>query len=79
MRLTNIKVLSPSKLINQNLVSIDLRNNRLSEIPDQITLQGNLRELKLDYNFLSQLPENLHKLRSLTYLSMSQNNFKVIP
>jgi Leucine-rich repeat (LRR) protein len=37
MRLTNIKVLSPSKLVNQNLVSIDLRNNRLSEIPDEIT------------------------------------------
>ena len=79
MRLTNIKALSPSNLINQNLIKIDLRNNRLSDIPDEITDQLNLVELKLDYNFMSCLPENIHKLRSLSFFSGSQNNFKIIP
>lgn len=35
-----------------------------------------LIDLKLDYNFLNALPNDLHKLQRLEYLSVSQNNLK---
>lgn len=62
-----------------NLSHIDLRNNRIQELPDELCTLLNLVELKLDYNFLTGLPEDMNNLKVLQHLSVSQNNLKAIP
>ena len=80
MRLSNLKVISPKVFQNNvNLISIDLRNNRLTSLPDQICNQSCLQELRLDYNFILLLPTRINRLRSLSYLSISQNSLKQLP
>lgn len=39
--------------------TIDLRNNRLIKIPDSICDLPNLWRIRLDYNYITKLPENL--------------------
>ena len=58
---------------------MDLRNNRIHELPNEICSLANLVELKLDYNFLQVLPQALNKLKKLKHLSASQNSLKTIP
>lgn len=61
------------------MTHIDLRNNRLVQLPDQLCDLENLVELRLDYNFLPSLPHRIHKLVNLEHLSASQNSLKAIP
>ena len=66
MRFENIKFLDGNQLkAKSNLTHIDLRNNKLCRLPDQISDLILLRELKLDYNFLSKLPFGLFRLMHL--------------
>jgi Leucine-rich repeat (LRR) protein len=72
LRLSNIKVLSPRRLKQPtNLTHVDLRNNRIHELPDEICDLSQLEELKLDYNFLGSLPREVNKLKRLSHLSVS--------
>lgn len=88
LRLSNLKAISPDYFapasgialgIQPKLLAVDLRNNRLTSLPEQICTQVLLRECKLDYNFLYTLPHGLHKLTRLEHLSASQNNLKFLP
>ena len=80
MGFENIKFLDGNQLkAKSNLTHIDLRNNKLCRLPDQISDLILLRELKLDYNFLSKLPFGLFRLMHLQFLSVSQNCLKAIP
>ena len=80
LRLSNLKVFQLSKHQDvSNLTHIDLRNNRLAQLPDQICELTKLVELKVDYNFLHSLPHGIDKLTNLEYLSASQNTLKSIP
>lgn len=64
---------------NAHVSHLDLRNNRLKKIPNEICDMPLLSEIKLDYNFLTQLPYGLHRLKNLTLLSASQNLLKSLP
>lgn len=80
LRLSNLRVFSIQTFQDpHNLTHIDLRNNRLAQLPDQLCDLEKLVELRLDYNFLVSLPHRIHKLASLEYLSASQNSLKAIP
>lgn len=54
-----------------NIVSIDARDNMLTEIPEEATSLPNLKILILDKNAITHLHVNrLVKMRSLTALSL---------
>ena len=54
-----------------DIVTIDARENRLTEIPPEATFLPNLKTLILDRNAITSLPANtLMKMRSLTALSL---------
>lgn len=75
-RLSNLTVLHGPPFITaqyKSLKVIDIRNNRISELPDEICSLPKLSHLKLDYNYLQALPFSLGSIRTLTYISCSQN------
>ena len=51
--------------------SIDLRNNRIMRIPEKICELPNLWKIRLDYNYLTELPLKIGFLPKLEYLSAS--------
>lgn len=80
LRLSNLRSFALATFQDpQNLTHIDLRNNRLAQLPDQLCDLVKLVELKLDYNFLLSLPHSINKLENLELLSASQNSLKAIP
>ncbi len=60
LRLANLKEIEES-LFHQNMFlrMIDLRNNRLEKIPDSISELPNLQKIRLDYNYIENLPDNI--------------------
>ena len=72
LRLANLKDIS-GKLFYTNpyLRSVDLRNNRITKIPDNICELPNLWKLRLDYNYLTELPHGIGNLASLEYFTVS--------
>lgn len=63
LRLAGLKIFTSNQLVDRkNLTQIDLRNNRLTQLPEQLCDLPNLFELKLDYNFLGALPNAMYKL-----------------
>jgi len=61
------------------MTHIDLRNNRLGRLPEEICDLLLLKEIKVDFNFLNNLPNGLHRLKNLIYFSASHNVLKKIP
>lgn len=57
----------------QNLVWLDLRNNKLQEIPRNVGGHKHLKTLLLGGNQLTFLPEELGFIRTLTGLNLSDN------
>lgn len=68
-----------------NLVTVDFSRNRLGEFPSELASLPRLRELILDNNLLSNIPESLSKSRSsdcwkaLRVLKLSNNAFRAFP
>ncbi|KAI0225572.1 hypothetical protein LSAT2_023680 [Lamellibrachia satsuma] len=58
-----------------DIVTIDARENKLTEIPPEATFLPNLKTLILDRNAITSLPANtLMKMRSLTALSLQDQD-----
>jgi Leucine-rich repeat (LRR) protein len=82
MRLSNLSVVSGQVFMLPNykqLKLLDLRNNRLQEIPGEICTLQQLATLKVDYNYLVALPFSLGNLSELVCLSASQNRLIELP
>ena len=80
LRFANLKAINLADFQDiQNLTRIDLRNNRLIQLPDELLGLMRLADLRLDYNLFTSLPQGLCNLKSLTYFSASYNNLKAIP
>jgi len=62
-----------------NLRWLDLRNNRISEIPPIIGKHRNLRNLLLEGNIIESLPLELGLLKSLSGLNLSNNPLEFPP
>lgn len=60
-----------------NLLSLDLRNNKLELLSDQFSSLQSLQVLKLDHNYLTSLPSELFDL-PLIFLSLSYNSLFVL-
>eukprot|EP00347_Sterkiella_histriomuscorum_P006112 403354021 len=80
LRLANLKELTETLFI-QNLFirSVDVRNNRLVKIPDSICDLPHLWKIRMDYNYITELPINIGLISKLEYLSASQNKIQKLP
>jgi len=59
--------------------AVDVRNNRLTAIPDSICDLPHLWKIRIDYNYLRELPKNIGFLPKLEYFSASQNKILELP
>jgi hypothetical protein len=70
--------------IDQDMSSLDLRLKRLTNLPWDLSVLTNLKELDLSMNLYTQMPDQLlwkdsHLATSLTKLSINQNRIQVLP
>lgn len=82
MRLANLSHLGGSVFQMPNFKSlklVDVRNNRLTELPSEMCNLAHLTTLKVDYNYLAALPFSIGSLAELQYLSASQNRLIELP
>lgn len=52
---------------------IDIRNNMIKELPESICNLSLLWKIRVDYNILEKLPENIGSLEKLEVLTASNN------
>ncbi len=62
-----------------DLISLDLRNNRIKEIPIEIAKLKKLQEIVIDECGLEIIPKEIGALQELTELWLGDNNLKFIP
>ncbi|MEH2130037.1 MAG: COR domain-containing protein, partial [Nostoc sp.] len=62
-----------------NLTQLDLRSNKITQIPEAIAKLTNLTQLDLRSNKITQIPEAIAKLTNLTQLILSRNQITQIP
>jgi len=63
----------------ESIRNLDLKDNRITEIPTSIGNLKNLVYLNLSYNDLQVLPESVGLLRNLRYLILSHNKITDLP
>jgi len=63
----------------KNLVSLNLSDSRLSDLPDGLTKLENLYHLDLSMNRLSDIPDDVFNLKHLTHLNLSENQVGELP
>ncbi len=70
-----------SKFINilKYLKKLELRSNKIAQVPISIYSLGSLKYLDLSHNVINQLPEFFGSLKSLEYLNLRYNNLTDIP
>lgn len=82
LRLTGIQLQTiPEEFatIFDEIEVLALENNKLSQIPDNVTQLTHLRELHLANNFLQSLPERIGFLCNLNLLSVNNNRLERLP
>lgn len=62
-----------------NLKYLDLRRNKLGDIPDSFTNLKSLEYLDLGSNDLGKIPDWVKNLIKLTYLNLGVNQLETIP
>ena len=62
-----------------NLITIDMRENRLCKISKNFKLFKNLETLRLDYNQISFIPSFISEFSQLKTFTISNNNLTSIP
>ena len=70
---------SDIRVLHQHLKVLSLSSNRLSKLPDEITLLKNLEELDISDNLLTELPAQIGGLSSLRTLSLEHNRLRELP
>jgi ankyrin repeat protein len=76
-QLTSIEVSPFIRLINMH--TLDLRNNRIEELPSAIHILVRLHTLRLDHNCLVTLPHEIGEISTLELLAVSNNELACIP
>ncbi|KAB2628016.1 plant intracellular Ras-group-related LRR protein 7-like [Pyrus ussuriensis x Pyrus communis] len=65
--------------LDRSIRTIDLTNNKIVEIPMDISKLVNLQRLMLAHNLIDRLPINLAKLESLKVMTLDGNQVTTLP
>ena len=70
-----------AKLLNnlQNLETLNLNNNKLTELPSEISALKNLKILTLNNNNLTSIPNSIVRLEKLQILELAENKLVILP
>jgi len=63
----------------EHITSLNLSNQKISQLPPEIGMLTQLKELNLDHNLLTELPDEFRSLVNLHTLRLSHNKFKRRP
>lgn len=63
----------------QNLLVLNLCNNRLTSLPSELSLLKKLHTLNLGLNRLETLPSSIAALKELRHIGLSDNQFTQVP
>ncbi len=75
----NIKTIPKEISILENLIVLDLRENKIQLLPLELFKLNNLKFLMIDDNNINIIPQEIHNLKYLVWLSFSNNKIKVFP
>ncbi|MQM05490.1 hypothetical protein Taro_038301, partial [Colocasia esculenta] len=77
----NLKIALPGEVleIDKFVRTLDLTNNRIAEIPMEISKLNNMQRLVLAQNLLEHLPSSLGNLHSLKVLTLDANQLRTLP
>ncbi|OGH90089.1 MAG: hypothetical protein A2469_00505 [Candidatus Magasanikbacteria bacterium RIFOXYC2_FULL_40_16] len=75
----NLDEVPPELLFMQDVIVVELNDNRLSSLPKEFFALEKMRELYLDHNEFVELPAGLGDLSNLEVLDASHNRLKTIP
>lgn len=63
----------------QQLISLDVRSNKLKTLPEAVSHLQQLTSLDLSSNQITTLPETIARLQKLTFLNLSDNQLTMLP
>ncbi|KAJ3014364.1 hypothetical protein HKX48_005193 [Thoreauomyces humboldtii] len=63
----------------RRLVVLNLKENKITRVPEGVEALGDLRELHLGHNCIVEVAESLGNLRKLEVLDLSSNNLSKLP
>ncbi|MDJ0902895.1 MAG: COR domain-containing protein [Xenococcus sp. MO_188.B8] len=72
-----LKIIREAK--EKKSTQLDLRNQNLTEIPEEVFELINLTQLNLSYNQLTTVPESFTNLSNLSAINLSYNQIKTLP
>ncbi|CAB3373383.1 Hypothetical predicted protein [Cloeon dipterum] len=76
---SGLRSLPAQLLCGPRLTVLDIRDNLLTELPNDIWRLKGLQEMRLDRNALRELPDGLVQLHDLHTLSAAQNRITTLP
>lgn len=75
----SVRYLSPKLWTFTNLVALYLNDNKLAELPPEISLLNKLQKLELSRNKLRRLPVELGDMIELRELYLNGNSLRILP
>eukprot|EP00494_Astrolonche_serrata_P025979 UN26240 len=76
--MSNCSIMGLGNVSVCNILLLDLSNNRLNSVPEDLNKCTKLKDLKLGYNPLTEIPHSLSKVETLERLDIDNTDVKTL-